>query len=176
MIYLAARGWRCLGLDNWAAAVRRARTAASTFALPSHIAAERVDIAADGTLTGKPCPGCPAAAPDAPAIASVEHLTRSQFDLVLNVRFLNRGVVPQLRRWVAPQGFLLFSTFMHDPNAPQEVDRLYPQRGEHRLHAEELREWFSTQHGFEVVYDEVDALDDGRRVSQFLTQKRECVA
>ena len=146
MIWLADRGWCCTGLDNWAAAVRRVRTAAINFHLQGRLVVHRAEITALGGINGLPdpqgagtqnggaeplgnvCNGAPAQPLSPPAhragqalTSELPALTTSQFDLVLNVRFLNRALVPQLRAWVAPGGCLLFATFLEHPGAPPEV-------------------------------------------------------
>ena len=145
LIYLASRGWKCTGLDNWKAAVRRATTAAANYGAQDHMRVQRMQIAADGSLAALPQPSvqssdtlqpqtiAPPALASAPALpsrspelgpseddAAVQERLQQQFGLVLNVRFLCRGLYPQLRRWVAPHGFLLFSTFL-DPGPIAET-------------------------------------------------------
>ena len=128
MVYLADRAWHCTGLDNWPGAVHRARAAAVSYNLDDKMSVQRIGIEADGSLRSLPdagmheqtaCPEQRAAAGAASDDAAA--LQQKQYHLVLNVRFLVRGLAQQLRAWVAPGGFILFSTFVEHPNAPPEV-------------------------------------------------------
>jgi hypothetical protein len=123
MIFLGDRGWDCTGLDNWAAAVKRVRTAAKTFRL-ADLRAHHVDIAEDGcmhAMHGHVDPAGEQLTAGASGAELVKELQQSQYALVMNVRFLNRALFPQLRKWVAVEGFLLFSTFLDDPQAEAKV-------------------------------------------------------
>jgi hypothetical protein len=120
MIFLGDRGWECTGLDNWAAAIKRVQTAAKNFDLPT-MQAHHINLGEDGCMHA--LRGLADQANQCPPLGSelIRKLQQSQYALVMNVRFLNRGLVPQLRKWVAPGGFLLFSTFLDDPHADAEV-------------------------------------------------------
>jgi hypothetical protein len=121
------------------------------------MAAHRVHLGADGDITLLPCAAskCKSAAEAAAgdqgcsdeqgSIAlTLQSLEAATFQLVVNVRYLNRGLAARLRAWVAPGGFLLFSSFMDDPDAHEQVrtcklasERHAPAlpipRGRHRL-------------------------------------------
>jgi hypothetical protein len=120
MLWLGDRGWRCTGVDSWSGAVRRARSAATNFALQHLLSVHRIDIATDGSMRALP-PVESTVADMAAKDAPLDALRQERFSLVLNVRFLNRGLTAQLRDWIAPGGYLLFSTFLEDPEAPPEV-------------------------------------------------------
>jgi hypothetical protein len=123
MIFLGDRGWDCTGLDNWAAAVKRVRTAAKDFDLPN-MRAHHINLGEDGCMHA--LHGLAGQSDQCPHTGSelIRGLQQSQYALVMNVRFLNRGLVPQLRQWTATGGFLLFSTFLDDPHADDEVRRV----------------------------------------------------
>ena len=124
MLYLADRGWTCTGIDSWAGAVRRARSAAANFALADRISICRADITSEGSLRQMPEPATQPHGAKQPLPAHSDNLQTvlgTQYRLVLNVRFLCRGLAQQLRDWVVPGGYLLFSTFLDDPYATDEV-------------------------------------------------------
>ncbi|KAJ1953506.1 hypothetical protein IWQ62_005976 [Dispira parvispora] len=92
------------------------------------------------------------------------------FDLVLAIRFLHRPLFSQgqVDRWVAPGGFVLCSTFVETPEHPNE----HPQGPKHRLQPGELAAWFGPTQGYEIWYDEIECIEDGRHVNSFLARKK----
>lgn len=160
IIYLAARGWKVHGIDNWKGAVRRATAAAHNYGLSDRMTITRASIEPDGHLKGYDGSEEQAQA----AIAG-------KYSLVLCVRFLSRGFFEQMRRAVARGGFLLVSTFVEDDNCNPEVAKLYPSKDCHVLKQSELAESFGPAQGFCIVCNTINDLHDSRLVTCFLAQK-----
>lgn len=60
----------------------------------------------------------------------------ASYDLVVQTFFLERNLVPRLRRWVRPGGYVYFETHLHGPGAPAT--------GRYALRPGELRQYFGT--------------------------------
>ncbi|KAJ1657187.1 hypothetical protein IWQ61_003372 [Dispira simplex] len=106
-----------------------------------------------------------------PALGAEPIVTlQGPFDLVLAIRFLHRPLFSQgqVNRWVAPGGFVLCSTFVETPEHPNE----HPQGPKHRLQPGELATWFSPAQGYEIWYDAIECIEDGRHVNSFLARKK----
>ncbi len=82
-------------------------------------------------------------------------LPRNRYDLILNIRYLNRRLFPQIREALTPGGVLIFETFL---NAPTTPDGRQPHNREHLLRTNELL------HGFLaleiILYREADGRCD----------------
>jgi hypothetical protein len=110
MIFLATRGWKCRGLDNWKAAVARASAAAGRYGVADRVLACRAEIGPDGTV--RACAGHEAV---------WDSIATARFALVLCVRYLNRALFPAMRDWVAPGGYTIVSTFVDHSDAPKQA-------------------------------------------------------
>lgn len=92
----------------------------------------------------------------------------AKFDLVLCVRFLERSLLPRLRHFLNPGGFILYSTFIDGPGL-RAFGR--PSGPEHVLQPGELASlYFGPGQGFEVLQDEVVVSADGREMCQFIAK------
>ncbi|KAJ1975176.1 hypothetical protein H4R33_006695 [Dimargaris cristalligena] len=93
----------------------------------------------------------------------------AQFNLVVGIRFLNRALFNsgQMDRWIAPGGFLLYSTFVQGEAYPNE----HPQDPKHRLLPGELARLFGPDQGYEILHDAEECIEDGRHVNSFLARK-----
>lgn len=67
-------------------------------------------------------------------------LTVAHYSLIVNLRYLNRRLFPQIIRALKPGGLLIFETFMHASN--KALDRGF--KREYLLEANELRDAFAT--------------------------------
>lgn len=88
-IFLAQNGWRVIGLDISRVGVGNAVKKARDLKL--HVAAAVVDL-------------------------TRWWLPSSYFDLVVNIRYLERTLVPQIRRSLKPGGYVLFRTLALKPD------------------------------------------------------------
>ena len=79
------------------------------------------------------------------------------WDLIHAARFLKREMLAELATLLAPGGILLYHTFVED--TPSSTHAVAPG---------ELRSAFV---GFEVLRDDVEAIDDGRDLSFFAARK-----
>ncbi|KAJ1909191.1 hypothetical protein IWQ60_011308 [Tieghemiomyces parasiticus] len=181
--------WKGLGLDSVRGALRRTRLLADQLGVGSHVVVGHGKFHSDGLfylksdladpVLGNPPPSIITGGPplfttsdrrtrDTPSIDPPRDLS-FQFDLVLGVRFLNRGLFTtgQISQWIAPGGFLLYSTFVDLPEFPDE----HPHGFLHRLGPGELAGWFGPGTGYEVLDDRVECIEDGRHVVSFLARK-----
>ncbi len=86
-VFLARRGHAVVGIDRSPQALRRARSAA--------IASGVEVLAVQADLESYP-------------------LARCSFDVIVNVRYLQRSLVPAMKAALRPGGMLLFETFIED--------------------------------------------------------------
>jgi SAM-dependent methyltransferase len=108
------------------------------------------------------------AAAAASASTAGSGLTARQYDLILCVRFLERALLPQLRRLLRPGGFILYCTFVDGPGL-RAFGR--PSGHDHVLQPGELAGLFGPAQGFAVVRDDVVLSADGRELSWFVAQR-----
>jgi SAM-dependent methyltransferase len=80
-------------------------------------------------------------------------LPRDRFDVVLNVRYLQRSLVPALRRAVRPGGVVVFETFL-----VEQLALGHPRNPDFVLRHGELRRLFE---GFEILHDSEGLVRDG---------------
>jgi SAM-dependent methyltransferase len=61
----------------------------------------------------------------------------NQYDLIINIKYLNRRLFPYIREGLNPGGILIFQTFLDSPNAEEEhmLCRDYRLRENELLHA-----------------------------------------
>jgi SAM-dependent methyltransferase len=170
-VFLAARGWRVLALDEQDRLVRKLRAFAAREGVAARVAGLRVDVEA--------------AAP----VAALTALLAQRVQLVLCVRFLHRPLLPAMRAWVRPGGAALHTTFARGP-APYARG---PHRARFLLEPGELRAVWTTgaydgepapgleaepqrwaqAHGaaWEVWRDAADELPDGRWLHTVLVRR-----
>jgi len=183
--------WRVTGLDSWAGALERAHDLAAAMLLPApdvtlayckicsdtgsiqlqqlpkssklHCCtnATVVDAAsASNALNDKGPPNRPA--------DKYESTLLNRFDVVVCVRFLERALLPRLKSFLKPGGFIVYSTFVDGPGL-RAVGR--PAGPEHVLAAGELADRFFGPHqGYSIIEDDIVLADDGRELSSFIAQ------
>jgi len=118
-LFLARRGYRVLGIDRCAEGVRTAKEIAARERLPFQgIVADLEEYA----------------------------LPRGRFDVVLNIRYLQRSLVPAIRAAVRPGGCVVFETFLID-----QVQYGHPRDPEFTLQHNELLDLFR---GFRILHYE----------------------
>lgn len=105
--FFAARGDRVVGIDRSRESLEQARQA-----LPSALFVE-ADLEKD------------------------ELLPEARFDVVLNIRYLQRSLAPALMRALRPGGVLVFETFL-----VEQLERGHPRNPEFVLRHNELLEMF----------------------------------
>ena len=117
-IFLARRNYQVVGIDRRAAAVVAAQRAARAAGVPLEM-----------------------------VCADLEHwrLPASRFDVAVNIRYLQRSLVPSLRAAVRPGGMIVFETFLIE-----QMRLGHPRNPAFFLAHGELRELFS---GFDIVSD-----------------------
>jgi hypothetical protein len=89
------------------------------------------------------------------------------YDLVLMIRFLERGLLPRMRSMVRIGGFVLIANFMVG------CEKFgHPRDPNHILQPNELATFFGPSHGFVVLTDTVVIIPDGRPMNHFVAQRR----
>lgn len=88
---------------------------------------------------------------------------RECFDLIVVVRYLHRPLLPLFSQWLKRGGFLLYQQFHTDAAAYGR-----PRSSAHLLRDGELVQAFN---GWQVLVDEMERLDDGRPMVNFLARK-----
>jgi SAM-dependent methyltransferase len=89
--------------------------------------------------------------------------TQTFFDLIVVCRYLHRPLLPELKRLIAPEGYILYQTFMRG------AERIgSPKNPRFLLQPGELASCFSD---FEILMDDVELLADGRPMSRFLARR-----
>lgn len=139
MIYLAQHGWQMTGIDHHEDALKRAQSLATIQGVRIETQQLDLEIETDPFVMY----------PDA------------SFDLVCVARYLHRPLFPFIKRLLAPQGVILFQTFLEGCGKPKNPN--------YWLKQGELADVFSD---FEVLLDAVEYLEDGRPVSKFLARKK----
>ncbi|BBP46025.1 hypothetical protein THMIRHAS_13980 [Thiosulfatimonas sediminis] len=85
------------------------------------------------------------------------------FDVFVGVRYLNRPLLSQLKKQLAPGGYILWQTFI---DLGEELSS--PKNPNFLLQAGELAQVFS---GFEVIVDKITRIKDGRPLNTFIARK-----
>lgn len=88
---------------------------------------------------------------------------KTQYDLVLVVRYLHRPLLETLKSLIKPSGFIVYQTFMQ---GCEEFGS--PKNPRYLLAKDELASVYSD---FDILYDEVTLLNDGRPTNSFIAQK-----
>ncbi|KAJ1972032.1 hypothetical protein H4R34_005545, partial [Dimargaris verticillata] len=103
-------------------------------------------------------------------LRDLEGVMHQTFDLVVCIRFLNRWLFSsgQLDRWIKPGGFLLYCTFVETKEFPGE----HPTDPKHRVQPGELAKWLGPDTGYDIWYDQIETIEDGRHVNSFVARKR----
>jgi len=88
-----------------------------------------------------------------------------QFDLINVLRYLHRPQWPEIAELIKPGGVILYQTFMQ---GCEKISR--PKNPRFLLKPNELADFFS-QHGFDILRNDIEHLADGRPVSAFIARK-----
>jgi hypothetical protein len=88
---------------------------------------------------------------------------QGSFDLISVARYLHRPLFPYIQALLAPQGIILYHTFMQGSEIFGS-----PKNPNYLLKTNELATFFQ---GWNIWYDDVFALSDGRQMSYFIAQK-----
>eukprot|EP00775_Hariotina_reticulata_P007947 gene7947-8145_t len=183
--------WKVTGLDSWVGALERAHDLAAAMLLPAaDVALVYCKICSDtGSIQLQQLPGssklhgctnatvvdaasaCASSNGDSPTHKPdcyCESTLLNRFDVVVCVRFLERALLPRLKRFLKPGGFVVYSTFVDGPGL-RKFGR--PSGPEHVLEAGELAEsFFGPDQGYSVIKDDIVLADDGRELSSFIAQ------
>lgn len=124
-LFFLARGDSVVGIDRSAESLQRAREAAGPAARLELIQADLETYA----------------------------LPEAAFDVVLNVRYLQRSLVPALRRAARPGGVVVFETFL-----VEQLELGHPRNPDFVLAHNELLRLFE---GFRILHYEEGRCDDG---------------
>ncbi|EEB06390.1 hypothetical protein SJAG_01434 [Schizosaccharomyces japonicus yFS275] len=90
-----------------------------------------------------------------------------KFDLILQIRFLNRALLKDTAEMLNKNGFLFLCTFTDDGKTVYE----YPKTQDHRLQKGEIKKLVAKLDGLELVCDDIGYIEDGRPVEVVLIQK-----
>ncbi|KAF9311975.1 hypothetical protein BG003_006773 [Podila horticola] len=93
-----------------------------------------------------------------------------RFDLIVMIRFLERAVLaPMVEHWLRPGGFIVWSTFVADPDLPA-----YSKPGPgHRLNSKSEARTILQGLGLEIVVSEISRVEDGKRsVANIVARKK----
>jgi SAM-dependent methyltransferase len=140
-LFLARRGYRVLGIDRCAEGVRATREIAAAERLPFE------GIVAD--LEQYPLP-------------------RERFDVVLNIRYLQRSLVPSIRAALRLGGCVVFETFLIE-----QLQYGHPRDPEFTLRHNELLDLFR---GFRILHYEEGRFELSRGptyLARLLAERRE---
>ncbi|KAH3745274.1 Methyltransferase type 11 [Pelomyxa schiedti] len=144
-VFLLERGWNVVGIDFNPHLLALATTFASRF-IP--------DTAARFSVSCIDLEDLPTALSKLPPRADVVHVAR----------YLHRPLLPHLRDFVLPGGFIIYHTFM-EPAVGK------PNKIKHLLHKGELLDNFGPSHGFTVIDYRESTLEDRRHVQFICSQK-----
>ncbi|OMH83761.1 hypothetical protein AX774_g2726 [Zancudomyces culisetae] len=99
---------------------------------------------------------------------AVEELNSSNgfFDLILNVRYLNRKAFSHYHKLLSKNGLIFISTFV----AGEGIPKYTKPSGSHVLQSDELKKYWSALN-YTILLDSIELLDDGRSVTAFIAQK-----
>jgi tellurite methyltransferase len=88
---------------------------------------------------------------------------KQTFDLVVIVRYLHRPLFEMIDRLLSKSGYLVYQTFM------QGCEQFgSPRNPRFLLKEKELSDYFSN---YQIIYDQIEHLNDGRPVNSFIAQK-----
>lgn len=138
MIYLAQNGWQMTGIDHHEDALRRVNGLAQV----NQVSVDTLQLDLE---TGE---------------NPFTIFEPESFDLICVARYLHRPLFPYIKDLLAPNGIILYQTFLEGCERPRNPNYI--------LKHNELAQVFSD---FEMVCDEVEYLEDGRPVSSFLACK-----
>ena len=90
-----------------------------------------------------------------PVCADLDHydIPANRYDLIVNIKYLNRRLFPRIREGLAPGGVLIFETFLDSPNPAKEP----PICRDYLLRENELVQAFSSLKI--VLYQEAEETD-----------------
>ena len=139
-VFLALNGWQASAVDYLPGAIQKLEALAQNHAVT--VKPYLLDLESEDT-----------------AIDQI----KSQFDLILVVRYLHRPLLEKLRKKINPGGYIVYQTFMQ---GCEKFGR--PKNPRFLLAPGELA---GIYHDFEIIKDEVEVLQDGRPTNVFIGQK-----
>lgn len=143
LIYLAQQGWQMTGVDWSEDSIQRVQQLATQHKLI--VTTYLRDLETD--------------------FIPLPELKQASFDLICVARYLHRPLFPLIRSLLKSGGVIIYQTFMQ--GCEQTVIGR-PRNPKFLLAPHELAESFQ---GFELLLDEIEALEDGRPVSAFVARK-----
>lgn len=138
MIYLAQNGWQMTGIDHHEDALKRVQGLANVNQLSVQTMQLDLETGANPFTVFEP----------------------ASFDLICVARYLHRPLFPYIKDLLAPNGVILYQTFLEGCERPRNPNYI--------LKKGELAQTFSN---FVILCDEAEYLEDGRPVSAFLACK-----
>jgi len=98
------------------------------------------------------------------------NLQKNAYDLIININYLNRRLLPQIKEALQPNGLLIFETFI-----VAHGDFNQPANPEYLLRENELLHAFI---GFDIIYyeekDDRNLRGEKTRVASLVARKRRC--
>ncbi|KAG0087833.1 hypothetical protein BGZ92_006943 [Podila epicladia] len=104
------------------------------------------------------------------ALKAYPERSSDRFDLIIMIRFLERAVLaPMVEHWLRPGGFIVWSTFVADPDLP-----VYSKPGPgHRLNSKDEARIILLELGLDIVVSEISRVEDGKRsVANIVARKK----
>ncbi|KAJ1557454.1 hypothetical protein HK096_007201, partial [Nowakowskiella sp. JEL0078] len=150
--------WSGVGIDCWEGALRRVKSIAEFHGVGEKVLGVRCVIDKDGVVSGD--------------VSVVE--SAGPYGLVVGVRVLLRAAFGWVRSMVLDGGLLLWFTFVEfgERTARMNDGTVRPGSKEDIVERGELAREFGEDFGFEILYNEIEFLNDGRPMSAFLARKR----
>lgn len=141
MVYLATHGWTMTGVDYSTDALKRTQQLARYNQVIVQTRECDLEKVADPFVDWE----------------------KQSFDLILVARYLHRPLFPVLKRLLAPNGILIYQTFM------QGAEQLgSPRNPNYLLKPQELATVFTDM---DILLDKIETLEDGRPVSAFIARR-----
>ncbi|PVU90448.1 hypothetical protein BB561_004878 [Smittium simulii] len=88
------------------------------------------------------------------------------YNLIINIRFINKAFLPSINPMLSPGGFVFISTFAIGSDLPT----FSKPKSNHCVDVGELYCFFSVL-GYKIVLDVIETIEDGRPVNTFIAQK-----
>lgn len=143
LIYLAQHGWDMTGVDWSEDSLQRVASLAQATQVKVRTLLQDLETEA----------------------APLQELADGSIQLVCVARYLHRPLFPTIRRLLSRGGIVIYQTFMQ---GCEQTAIGRPRNPKFLLAAGELANLF---HGFDIILDEVELLDDGRPVSAFVARR-----
>lgn len=104
------------------------------------------------------------------ALKEYPERSSDRFDLIVMIRLLERAVLaPMVEYWLRPGGFIVWSTFVADPDLPA-----YSKPGPgHRLNSKDEARTILQDLGLEIIVSEISRVEDGKRSVANIVARKE---